>query len=122
VQAALKFQRRGLHGFRHLGASIAAKRTGNIHTAGLLLGHGDASRVTLDYLHPLGDDEIKGAEAVAEELFGEEGNEKKQRRTESAPPAGYLMTQNLCPDVSGLRNCNSLRVCELKPGGRMALS
>jgi integrase len=48
VQAALKFQRRGLHGFRHLGASIAAKRTGNIHTAGLLLGHGDASRVTLD--------------------------------------------------------------------------
>ena len=100
VQAALNFQRRGLHGFRHLGASIAAKRTGNIHTAGLLLGHGDASRVTLDYLHPLGDDEIKAAEAVAAELFGGERKKKKQGRAESAPLAGHLMTQNLCPDVS----------------------
>jgi integrase len=100
VQAALKFQRRGLHGFRHLGASIAAKRTGNIHTAGLLLGHGDASRVTLDYLHPLGDDEIKGAEAVAAELFGDERKKKKQGRAESAPLDGHLMTQNLCPNVS----------------------
>ena len=101
MQATLKFQRRGLHGFRHLGASIAAKRTGNIHTAGLLLGHGDASRVTLDYLHPLGDDAIKGAEAVAAELFGVEGKKKKRGRAESAPLAGHLMTQNLCPDVSG---------------------
>jgi integrase len=100
VQAVLNFQRRGLHGFRHLGASIAAKRTGNIHTAGLLLGHGDASRVTLDYLHPLGDDEIKGAEAIAAELFGGERKKKKQGRAESAPLAGHLMTQNLCPDVS----------------------
>lgn len=100
VQAALKFQRRGLHGFRHLGASIAARRTGNIHTAGLLLGHGDASRVTLDYLHPLGDDEIKGAEAVAAELFGGERNQKEQGRADSTPFTGHLMTQKLCSDVS----------------------
>jgi hypothetical protein len=66
----------------------------------LLLGHGDASRVTLDYLHPLGDDEIKGAEAVAAELFGDERKKKKQGRAESAPLDGHLMTQNLCPNVS----------------------
>ena len=56
--------------------------------------------MTLDYLHPLGDDEIKGAEAVAAELFGGERNQKEQGRADSTPFTGHLMTQKLCSDVS----------------------
>jgi integrase len=92
VQTELGLARRGMHGFRHTAASIAVHVTGSMQDARTLLGHGDASRATATYIHMLGDDERRGANAVAAELFG------NSKRAAKKKPSG---TQTLCPDVSG---------------------